>query len=482
MLANVFSHAPLEALSLPPAGLMRHTAVIFSTLVAALGGLLFGFDTAVISGTTTALERVFGLDEFWLGFTVASALIGTIVGAFTIGGPADRFGRKRMLLVLAVFYFVSAVGSAIATGWIEFLLYRFLGGLAVGGASVVAPMYIAEISPARLRGRLVAVNQLNVVTGILLAFFSNYLVAQVVADTSAWRWMFGVEAFPAALFFLLLFFIPYSPRWLAKQGRHEEARAVLERLGETDVDREMAEIVASLRTARTKEETKLFQRQYAFPILLAWGIAMFNQLSGINALMYYAPRIFELAGAAADSALLQAVAVGGTNLLFTIVALFIIDRFGRRPLMLVGSVGTAASLALVAFAFYAGGDMGTPVLIGLLGFIAFFAFSQGAVIWVYISEVFPNRVRSKGQALGSFTHWFMAAVVSWTFPVVAEASGGHAFAFFSAMMVLQFFFAWKVMPETKNLSLEELEVKLGIGTKELEELEAQLHAGEKLPA
>jgi len=447
--------------------------VFLSTIVAALGGLLFGFDTAVISGTTTALQQVFVLDEFWLGFTVAIALIGTIVGAFSVGQPADRFGRRRVLVVLAVFYFVSALGSALAGSWIPFLIFRFLGGLAVGGASVVAPMYIAEIAPAHLRGRLVAVNQLNIVSGILLAFFSNYVVAQIVAGAVAWRWMFGVEAVPAALFFVLLFFIPFSPRWLVKRGRTDEARTVLTQLGEENVEQELAEIVASLREEAGTKEAQLFQRRYAFPIFLAWAIAMFNQLSGINALMYYAPRIFELAGAAADDALLQAVAVGGTNLVFTIVALFVIDRFGRRPL--VGSVGTAGCLALVAWAFFAGGAMGTVVLVGLLGFIAFFAFSQGAVIWVFISEVFPNRVRSKGQALGSFTHWFMAAAVSWTFPVVAEASGGFAFAFFSAMMVLQFLFAWKVMPETKGLSLEELEVKLGLGTKELERLEQQLH-------
>ncbi|MEX2402328.1 MAG: sugar porter family MFS transporter [Rhodothermales bacterium] len=450
--------------------------VYLSTIVAALGGLLFGFDTAVISGTTEALEQVFDLDEFWLGFTVAVALIGTIVGAFAVGGPADKFGRRRVLLVLAVFYFVSALGSAMAQTWIPFLLFRFLGGLAVGGSSVAAPMYIAEIAPAAMRGRLVAVNQLNIVTGILLAFFSNYVVAQLIEGFVAWRWMFGVEALPAALFFILLFFIPYSPRWLVKQGRTKDAREVLEQLGDPDVDRALAEIIASLKEEEGKKEADLFQKRYAYPIMLAFGIAMFNQLSGINALMYYAPRIFQQAGAGADSALLQAVAVGGTNLLFTVFALFIIDRFGRRPLMLIGSVGTAACLGLVAWAFYAGGDMGTMVLVGLLGFIAFFAFSQGAVIWVYLSEIFPNRVRSKGQSLGSFTHWFMAAAVSWTFPVVAEASGAFAFAFFSLMMVLQLFFAWKIMPETMGKSLEELEVELGIGTKELERLESELHA------
>lgn len=448
-------------------------SVYLSTVVAALGGLLFGFDTAVISGTVGALERVYGLDEFWLGFTVAVALIGTIVGAFTVGKPADAFGRRRVLVVLAALYFVSALGSALAQSWIPFLLFRFIGGLAVGGSSVVAPMYIAEIAPSEMRGRLVMANQLNVVTGILLAFFSNYLVAQALDDAVAWRWMFGVEAFPAALFFALLFFIPFSPRWLVRQGRVEEARQVLERLGEEHVNQELNEIVASLKRDMGRPAEALFKREYAFPVFLAWAVAMFNQLSGINALMYYAPSIFQQAGAAADAALLQSVAVGGTNLAFTALALLAIDRFGRRPLLIVGSLGTAACLALVAYGFASEVTSGGLVLVGLLGFIAFFAMSQGAVIWVFISEIFPNRVRSKGQALGSFTHWFMAAAVSWTFPVVAEASGAFAFAFFSAMMLVQFFFAWKVMPETKGLSLEELEYKLGIGTRELAELERE---------
>ena len=437
------------------------STVFFGTVVAALGGLLFGFDTAVISGTTEALESVFDLDEFWLGFTVASALIGTIIGAFTVGKPTDIYGRRTILIVLAMFYFVSAVGSAVAPTWFLFLFFRFLGGLAVGGASVVSPMYIAEISPAHLRGRLVAVNQLNVVSGILLAYISNWLVAKYMMEDVAWRWMLGVEAFPAALFFVLLFFIPYSPRWLVRKGRVDQARDVLRRLGEEDVEGALNDIVVSLKASIGQKSADLFQRRYAFPIFLAFAVAVFNQLSGINALMYYAPRIFQLAGAAADDALLQSVAIGRTNLVFTIVAFFIIDRFGRRPLLLVGSVGTAAAMALTAYAFYSESVSGTLVLVGLLGFIAFFALSQGAVIWVFISEVFPNTVRSKGQSLGSFTHWFMAALVSWVFPVVAGASGGHAFAFFSAMMVLQFFFAWKIMPETKSLSLEELEQKLG---------------------
>lgn len=441
--------------------------VVLSALVAALGGLLFGFDTAVISGTTESLQREFSLDEFRLGFAVTAALIGTIVGAFTAGKPAEVLGRRRVLFVVAVFYFISALGSALAVNLAMFVAFRFLGGLAVGGASVVAPLYIAEIAPAHLRGRLVALNQLNVVTGILLAFLSNFLIAQSGDAATAWRWMLGVQVFPAALFFALLFFIPESPRWLVKQSRLNDARAVLERLRDGRVEQELGEIAASVQAGGGQLQARLFQRRYAFPIFLAWAVAMFNQLSGINALMYYAPRIFRSAGAGPTDALLQSVAIGGTNLLFTAFALFIIDRFGRRPLLLIGGLGAAASLALTATGFYRGDTSGDLVLAGLLGFIAFHAIGQGAVIWVFISEIFPNSVREKGQALGSFTHWFMAAVVSWAFPVFAQASGGHAFAFFAAMMLLQALFAWRIMPETKGLSLEELQHKLGIGTGDL---------------
>lgn len=436
------------------------TPVVFSALVAALGGLLFGFDTAVISGTTDALQRVFSLHEFGLGFAVTSALIGTIVGAFTSGKPAEVLGRRRVLFVLAGFYFFSALGSALAVDLEMFVGFRFLGGLAVGGASVVSPLYIAEIAPAQLRGRLVALNQLNVVTGILLAFLSNFFISRSVAPALAWRWMLGVQVVPSALFFVLLFFIPESPRWLVKRSRIAEARAVLERLDEGDVERELGEIIASLRAETGHREARLFQRRYALPIFLAWTVAMLNQLSGINALMYYAPRIFQSAGAAANDALLQSVAVGGTNLVFTALALLIIDRFGRRILLGVGGLGAALSLALTAEGFHRGGSTGHLVLIGLLGFIAFHAIGQGAVIWVFISEIFPNTVREKGQALGSFTHWFMAAVVSWTFPVVAQAYGGRAFSFFAAMMLIQFLFAWRIMPETKGLSLEALQRRL----------------------
>lgn len=443
--------------------------VVGCALVAALGGLLFGFDTAVISGTVDALRAVFGLSDVGLGFTVASALIGTIVGAIIAGRPADVYGRRTVLVVIAVLYFVSAVGSAVPWDWYSFLFFRFIGGIGVGGASVVSPMYIAEISPARWRGRLVAITQFNIVFGILLAFFSNYLIAGLNLGGNEWRWMFGVEAAPAAMFFFLLFLTPQSPRWLVAKGRVDEARRELGRLG-TDsgnVGEEIQAIQASLDLDHHTVAEPFFQPKYRTPILLAVAIAMFNQLSGINALMYYAPSIFKMAGAEENSALLQAVAVGGTNLVFTMLAMAIIDHFGRRNLMLAGSIGYIVSLGSTAAAFYHYGDKfdfvgGVWVLASLLVFIAAHAFGQGAVIWVFISEIFPNRVRARGQALGSFTHWFMAALISWTFPVIAAASGGHTFAFYCAMTVLQLVWVLRVMPETKGISLEQIQRTMNI--------------------
>ena len=328
--------------------------LLFSTIVAALGGLLFGFDTAVISGTTDALTNVFRLSPNLLGFTVASALVGTIVGSVLVSRPADLWGRRPTLAWLAVFYFVSAVGCAVAWDWYSLLAFRFLGGLAVGGASVVGPMYIAEISPARLRGRLVAVQQFNIVLGILLAFLSNYLIAELETGPTAWRWMFGVEAFPAVAFFVLLFLTPDSPRWLVARGRVDEARSVLSKLG-TDlgsVDKEIQEIQLSLDVEHHGVEEPFLTRKYKVPIILAVAIAMFNQLSGINARYVLCSGIFRMAGAGHGAALLQAVAVGGTNLIFTMLAMSVIDHFGRRKLMLVGSIGYILSLGTTAWAFY----------------------------------------------------------------------------------------------------------------------------------
>jgi sugar porter (SP) family MFS transporter len=441
---------------------MKQGTLIRITLIAALGGFLFGFDTAVISGPTSSLETVFELTQWRLGFTVATALIGTILGALFVGYPGDRYGRKNVLIILATFYTVSAMGSALAQQWHFFLFFRFIGGIAVGGASVMSPMYIAEIAPARNRGKLVALQQFNVVTGILIAFLSNYLIAQTSLE-NAWRWMLGVETVPAALFFFLLFTIPRSPRWLMMHGRKEEASRVLQKIGNPRHEEVIREIEESIKGASEEKREPLFQRKYSLPIITTILIAMFNQLSGINAIMYYAPRIFEMTGLSNNTALLQSVAIGVTNMIFTILALFTIDRFGRKRLLIIGSFGMIFFLGMIARSFYIEEFDGYSVMLYLIGFIAFFGYSQGAVIWVFISEIFPNRVWAKGQALGSFTHWFMAAAVSWIFPVAANApsiGGGHSFAFFSLMMVLHLFFAWRIVPETKGKSLEQIQSEI----------------------
>ncbi len=443
--------------------------VILSAIVAALGGLLFGFDTAVISGTTEWLEKSFDLNPFWLGFTVASALIGTIIGAIIIGKPADKYGRRNVLFGVALLYLISALGSAFAWDWYSFLFFRFIGGLAVGAASVVSPLYIAEISPAKYRGRLVAITQFNIVLGMLLAFFSNYIITTINLGELEWRWMFGVEAIPALLFFLLLFRNPYSPRWLVAKNRIDEAILVLDKFGTDNgsVSREIEEIKASLSSEKNGVREPLLSKKYIKPIMLAVAIAMFNQLSGVNAIWYYAPHIFKMAGAGAESAMLQTVLLGGINIVLTMLALSVIDKYGRKKLMIIGSIGYLVSLSTVAWAFYTYGtdftDIGSTVVLGgLLVFIASHAFGQGAVIWVFLSEIFPNKVRAKGQALGTFTHWFMAAIISWTFPMIAEISGGHTFAFYAVCMVAQLLWVIYVMPETKGISLEKIQKKLGI--------------------
>jgi SP family arabinose:H+ symporter-like MFS transporter len=433
-----------------------------NTVVAAFGGLLFGFDAAVISGTTATLTQTYGLSRNLLGFTVASALWGTVLGAMLAGIPGDRLGRRNSLRLMAVLYFVSAVGCALAWNWPALISFRFLGGIAIGGSSVLGPMYIAEISPAQMRGRLVGIFQFNVVFGILLAYFSNYLIGLREFGLSEWRWELGIIAIPAALFFLMLFGIPESPRWLVKQGRVPEAAVILEATGVGDFKRDLQEIVDSLRDEHNQPKGKLFSRIYAFPIFLAVTIAMFNQLSGINAILFYLNDIFAHAGFSKVSGNLQAVAVGGTNLLFTMIAMSVIDKLGRRTLLLLGSVGTAICLAGVSLIFFTGRHQSYLIWL-LIGYIACFAFSQGAVIWVYLSEVFPNAVRAKGQSLGSFSHWFMSALIAWTFPRMAASSGGYPFVFFSAMMVLQFFVVLFVYPETKGVTLENMQKKLVAG-------------------
>lgn len=462
-----------------------------SAVVAALGGLLFGFDTAVISGAEKTLERnyqrqyesiarYFGRPEllnsqnekdlpilqrtsFWHGTVVASALIGTVIGSLLFGKPADRYGRRFILKLLGILYFVSAVGSALAWEMFSFSIFRFIGGLAVGGTSVISPMYIAEISPARVRGRLVAITQFNIVLGILLAYLSNWIISMQNLGEWEWRWMFGVEAIPAALFFVLLFFTPRSPRWLVGQGLLEEARAVLSQVG-TDtgnVEEELQLIQRSLREDTKSLQEPFFRRKYLKPIMLAVMIAMFNQLSGINALIYYTKRIFEMAGAESTSALAQSVIIGFTNLIFTMAAMLVIDHFGRKKLMLIGSIGYILSLSVVTWGFFSGTG-GKMILIGFIGFIAAHAFGQGAVIWVFISEIFPNALRARGQALGSFTHWIMAALISLTFPMFAEQLGWRIFAIYGLCMVGQLLWVLLVMPETKGIPLEEIQKKLGI--------------------
>ncbi len=441
---------------------MRLTgALIKSTIVAALGGLLFGFDTAVIAGTTASLTTAFSLTPSSLGLTVAIALVGTVIGSLIAGIPGDRYGRRDSLRGMAILYLLSALGCAFAWDWYSLVFFRFIGGLAIGGSSVLGPMYIAEIAPAKLRGRLVGFFQFNVVAGILVAYFSNYLIGRAGFGLSEWRWMLGVAGLPALFFFLMLFGIPRSPRWLAQKSRIDEARSVLVAIGEENAEGELQDIVRSIDAEHGHSQEPLFQWKYRYPVYLAIAVGAFNQLSGINAILYYLNDIFARAGFSKVSGDLQAVLIGFTNLAATMIAMSIIDRVGRRTLLLIGSVGCAICLGSVAAVFLSN-THGELLVWFLVGFIAFFSFSQGAVIWVFISEVFPTRVRAKGQSLGSFTHWFMNAIISWTFPVIANHSKGAPFIFFSAMMVVQFFVVLFTFPETKGITLEDMQKKFGI--------------------
>jgi sugar porter (SP) family MFS transporter len=485
----------------------------FATIVAALGGLLFGFDTAVINGTTAQLETAFGFTEanydywgqsltglrdllgytevqwgsvlasFLKGFTIASALIGTILGAMFISKPSDRFGRKQTLIWIASFLFISALGSAIAWDCASFVIFRFIGGIGVGGASVASPMYIAEISPAKLRGRLVAVFQFAIVFGILLAFFSNYLVGKIDFGANDWRWMFGMECFPAAAFFALLFFNPRSPRWLVSQNRIDEARAVLDVMGADtpSVAEEIAEIRKALAEESEFKTEPLFQRKYFRPLWIAAAIAILNQLSGINVVMYYSGEIFQMAGVEKSNSLLQTIFLGGINFVVTLLAMAVIDRLGRRILLIVGSIGYIVSLFAMAAVFYTKegsleflsgvfleGDGYSKtgqmfLLVGMLLFVASHAFGCGAVIWVYLSEIFPNKIRARGQAFASSCLWIFCALITWFFPVAVKMfSPGAPFLFFGVCMTVLLLWSIFIMIETKNVPLEEIHNKLGI--------------------
>ena len=419
----------------------------------ALGGFLFGFDTAVISGVEKSIQQLFNLSSFMHGFTISSALIGTVAGALIAGRPADKYGRKPILFIIAFLFAVSAIGNALTNSWTFFIIYRFIGGIGVGASSVVAPMHISEISPAHIRGRMTALFQFNVIFGIMMAYVSNYLLSDI--GDNAWRWMLGVMFIPAVAYFLLLFLVPESPRFLVKIGKVKEARSVLEKIETQDVDAEIWDIKASME----QKKENLFTLRYFTPISIAFLVAMFNQFSGINAILYYAPRIFELSGLSSADSMFQPVLIGATNAIFTILGLIVIDRVGRKKLLISGSIGMAVCLGLIARAFYVQNFSGYELLFLLVGYIVFFAFSTGAVIWVLIAEVFPNSVRGQGQSLGSFTHWFFAALITFLFPVVAgdyELGSGHAFLFFSIMMCVQAVVVWRYFPETKGKTLEQL--------------------------
>jgi len=429
-------------------------------MVVALGGFLFGFDTAVISGAEKSIQQFWQLSAFQHGLTISIALIGTVVGSLLGAKPSDRFGRKNTLYFVALAYLISSLGTAFADNWYVFLCFRLLGGLGVGISSVTAPIYISEISPADRRGRLVGLFQFNVVLGILISYLSNYLLSQV--GESSWRWMLGVQSVPSLLFFVLIRFVPESPRWLIlKKNATAKALEILRIINPLNCEQELASIKNSEVAAEVQKDRGLFSGQYNIPIWLAVFFAFFNQVSGINAIIYYAPRIFEMAGLGAHSSLLSTVGIGLINFIFTLLGINIIDKVGRRTLMLVGSAGLIISLFLVAITFFSGHFNGFAIPIYMMLFIAFFAFSQGAVIWVFISEIFPNQVRAKGQTLGSSTHWIMAAIIAFCFPYLAETlGGGITFSFFCVMMVLQLVFVWKYMPETKGTSLEQIETSI----------------------
>lgn len=434
----------------------QNIKIFLWALSAALGGFLFGFDTAVISGVEQTLQKLWNLSVVEHGVTVSIALIGTVLGSLIGGIPAEKYGRRTTLLLVAILYLLSSLGTAYAPNWSIFLVFRFLGGLGVGVSSVVAPMYISEIAPAHKRGRLVAMFQFNVVFGILIAYLSNYLLVDI--GENAWRWMLGVQAFPSILFLVTVLVIPESPRWLIlKKGAVDTARKILATI-DADTAEDIIEAIQNQAKGHSSNSfTNLFKPAYSKPVMLAVLFAVFNQVSGINAIIYFAPRIFEMAGLGKDSALLSSAGIGLINLVSTLVGISLIDKFGRKVLMFWGSLGLITSLVLVAQAFFSG-NIGINVSFYLFIFIAFFGFSQGAVIWVFISEIFPNEVRAYGQALGSFTHWILAAIITFTFPYIAETfGGGITFTFFASMMILQLLFVWKVMPETKGTSLEGME-------------------------
>ncbi len=432
--------------------------ILVWSITAAMAGFLFGFDTVVISGADKQLQSLWGTSDAYHGIVVMTmALWGTVAGAIFGGIPTNRLGRKTTLIWIGIFYVISAVGSAFANDPVTFAIFRFLGGVGVGVSTIAAPTYVSEIAPAKDRGRLVSLYQFNIVLGILIAFLSNYLLRNTGSEP--WRWMLGVEAIPAVFYTIFVFFVPRSPRWLISKKSYEEAEKVMKIINpEDDVKQKMLEIKAQSEVKLSGEN--IFMRKYRFPLLLAFLIAFFNQLSGINAFLYYAPRIFEEAGLGVSTALLSSIGIGVVNLLFTLLGVFLIDRVGRKQLMLFGSIGYIISLGLVAAAFFLNwGGLWIPIFLFL--FIASHAIGQGAVIWVFISEVFPNHLRASGQSFGASTHWVLAAIIPALIPYLFSTIGaGYVFAFFTFMMFLQLLFVLFIMPETKGKSLEQLSEEL----------------------
>jgi sugar porter (SP) family MFS transporter len=429
--------------------------ILLWSITAALAGFLFGFDTVVISGADKKLQELWHTSDVFHGSVVmAMALWGTVIGAIFGGIPTNALGRKKTLIWIGVLFLVSAIGSSLANDPYTFAFFRFLGGLGIGASTIAAPAYVSEIAPAKDRGRLVSLYQFNIVLGILMAFLSNYLLRDV--GENAWRWMIGVMAFPSFFYMIIVFAIPESPRWLVSQSRNEEAKKVLQQINpEAKIEDLMAELQAG-EEHHVKGET-IFLKKYRFPLLLAFLIALFNQLSGINAFLYYAPRIFAEAGLEESAALMSSIGIGFTNLVFTLFGVFLIDVLGRKVLMFIGSIGYIISLGLVSLAFFLKWQ-GMAVPIFLFMFIASHAIGQGAVIWVFISEIFPNHLRASGQAFGSSTHWVLAAIIPSLVPFLFSTIGaGTVFLIFAVMMVFQLFFVIFMMPETKGKTLEELQ-------------------------
>jgi sugar porter (SP) family MFS transporter len=431
-----------------------------ATLTGALGGLLFGFDTVVISGAIDALVKLYGLSPQNKGLTVAIGLVGTVIGALGAGAAGQKLGGRETLRMTAVLYVVSALGCGLAWSWPSFMLFRFIGGVGIGASSVLGPVYIAELAPAKWRGRLVGAFQFNIVFGILVAYSSNYLIRLLHLGATEWRWQVGIAAIPAVGFLVLLFGIPRSPRWSASKDRIDEALAVLKLMGEPDPEGELADIRAALAEEHATAREPVFRWKYRYPLFLAISIGAFNQLAGINAILYYLPSIFASAGFTQISGDKQAIAIGFTNLIFTMVGMSLIDKLGRKTLLLVGAAGTAGCLAAVSWLFSTNSHSGALVWL-FITYIAFFALSQGAVIWVYIGEVFPNHVRSKGQGVGNASHWIMNTIIALEFPVLIASVGRSApFTFFAVMTVVQFIVVLFVYPETKGQTLEGLQRKL----------------------